>query len=131
MHCFVAGNRHKIREWIVHIYLPFIIFEYYKSDLNIFLIVNTENSIPINPKTIAATGMDKSPAALPCELEIKAIRIIEDTIVAIDDFPIMPILKGNNPIQIVAIIIIICVSGLSKLNATYSKRLLRKNILTF
>jgi len=109
----VAGNGHKIRKWIVHIYLPFIIFEYYISDLNIFLIVNTENSIPNKPNTIAATGMDKSPAVLPCEFETKVIRMIEDTIVLIDDFPIIPIYKGNNPIQIVAIIIINCVSGLS------------------
>ena len=92
-----------------------------KSDKIIFLIAIAEKTAPMIPKIIAATGIDKSPALLPCEFDAMATMAIEETTVAIVDFFIIPIYSGRSPNRIADIAVTVCANMPPILKVTKSK----------
>ena len=102
-----------------------------KSDKIIFLIAAAEKMIPMIPKIIAATGIDKSPALLPCEFDAMATMMIDETTVAIADFFIIPTYSGRSPNRIADIVVTACASMFPKLNVTKSKHFDARKIVAY
>ena len=102
-----------------------------KSDKIIFLIVIAEKVIPMMPKIIAAMGIDKSPALLPCEFDAMATMMIDETTVAIADFFIIPTYSGRSPNRIADIVVTACVIMFPKLNVTKSKHFAARKIVAY
>lgn len=102
-----------------------------KSDKIIFLIAIAEKTTPMIPKIIAATGIDKSPALLPCEFDAMATMAIEETTVAIVDFFIIPTYSGRSPNRIADIVVTACASMFPKLNVTKSKHFEARKIVAY
>ena len=102
-----------------------------KSDKIIFLIATTEKMIPMIPKIIAATGIDKSPALLPCEFDAMATMMIDETTVAIVDFFIIPTYSGRSPNRIADIVVIVCANILPILKVTKLKHFSARKILAY
>ena len=101
------------------------------SDKIIFLIAIAEKTAPMISKIIAATGIDKSPALLPCEFNTMATMAIEETTVAILDFFIIPTYIGRSPNRIADIVVTACANMFPKLNVTKSKHFEARKIVAY
>ena len=90
-----------------------------------------EKVIPMMPKIIAAMGIDKSPALLPCEFDAMATMMIDETTVAIADFFIIPTYSGRSPNRIADIVVIVCANILPILKVTKLKHFSARKIVAY